>query len=307
MATPMARWMKGIAIAGLLVRGGELPAADDVNYDESQVPAYTLPDPLLAMDGTRVTAPEQWSKQRRDEIHRLFETYVYGRSPGAPADLHWKVFEQSDAALNGLARRKQVTIYFSAAEDGPQMDLLMYLPRESQGPVPVFLGLNFNGNHAIHDDPAIRLSSSWMRSGDDQAVQDHHATEAGRGRTKSRWPVEAILGRGYGLAVIYYGDIDPDYDDGFHNGVHALYHGDGKAPPASDEWGSIATWAWGLSRALDYLQQDPQVDGKRVAVVGHSRLGKTALWAGANDTRFAMVVSNDSGCGGAAPQSSSVR
>jgi hypothetical protein len=271
--------------------------APQANYDESQVPDYSLPDPLL-MDGKPITSSKVWQGKRRQEILRLFESQVYGRTPQERLPIRHEVTAVDRAALAGKAVRKEVSIYFSGRKEEPKMDLLLYLPSDASGPVPVFLGLNFAGNHAIHPDPGITLSGQWMRGG--KGVVDHRATEESRGSAARRWPVEKIVSKGFGLATVYYGDIDPDFDDGFQNGVHPLFYKEGQSRPEPDEWGSIGAWAWGLSRALDYLETDPAVDGGKVVLMGHSRLGKAALWAGAQDERFAIVISNNSGCGGAA-------
>lgn len=277
------------SLTGLLVLVLLAPAAgqQSTNYDEARVPKYTLPDPLVFADGRPVRSASDWTRRRRPEILQLFQTHVYGRSPNRPKDMTFELVSVDQSALGGKAVRKQVTIYFFG-KSGPKADLLLYLPAGAKRPVPVFLGLNFDGNHTVNADPGIRLGEVWRRGG------KQPASEMARGAMASRWSIDRVLERGYGLATMYTGDIEPDFDGGREYGVRA------NTPAAPDSWGAIGAWAWGLSRALDYLETDKDVDSKRVAVMGHSRLGKTALWAGAQDTRFSIVISNNSGEGGAA-------
>jgi hypothetical protein len=275
-----------------------LAGPPDPIYDEALVPPYTLPDPLIDSAGRPVKSAGDWESRRRQEILHLFETHVYGRSPQRPK-MEFDVASEADNALGGRAIRKEVTIHLLPRSAKVSLHLLLYLPKLEQ-PVPVFLGLNFSGNQSIHEDPTITITDAWVRNDEKLGIGNNHANEATRGSEAERWQVEEVISRGYGVASMYYGDIDPDFDDGFKNGVHSLYVADGKPDRGADAWGSIAAWAWGLSRALDYLETDKHVDAKRVAVWGHSRLGKTALWAAAEDERFAMAISNDSGCGGAA-------
>lgn len=296
--------LRGIAVLAAFILIPEIDSEafepKGYNYDEAKVPAYTLPDPLIMEDGEKVTTAEMWTNKRRPEILSLFETQVFGKSPAVPSTL---MFEEtsSNTAMDGLAFRKEVTIWLNKEKTGPSFNLLVYLPaKNKKKSTPVFIGLNFYGNHSIADDPEITLSNVWMRRSKEKGIVNHRATEKSRGSASSRWPVKKILERGYGLVALYCGDMDPDYDDDFKNGIQPLFYKDGQTKPKEDEWGTIAAWTWGLSRAMDYFETDNSIDHKNVAVIGHSRLGKTSLWAGASDERFALVISNDSGCGGAA-------
>jgi len=303
MIHPRSRIRSGLVFAFCLLLLNFASAlmlhAEEFNYDEARVPPYTLPELLKCEDGTVVNSADVWNAKRRPELLRLFEQHVFGKLPTGKTPLRAKVRSSVPDALDGMALRREVTVFFSEDDNGPQMDLLIYTPANVTTAVPAFLGYNFNGNHAVEKDSRIHLTDSWMRNNKEQGIEDNRATEASRGSEASRWAVSTIISRGYGLVTIYYGDVDPDFDDGFKNGIHALFE-KGNSPRAGDAGGSISAWAWGLSRALDVLESDTAIDAKKMAVFGHSRLGKTSLWAGATDQRFAMVIANESGCGGAA-------
>ena len=263
-----------------------------VNYDEAKVGDYKLPDPLVLSDGKPVRDTRTWEQKRRPELIRMFEENQYGRAPGRPAAMSFDVFDKGTPALEGKAIRRQVTVYFSADKNGPKMDLLIYLPAGATKPVPLLLNLGFGANASAVDDPGIKLGEVWGR--------DKQKVPANRTMGFGRVNVAPLLAKGIGWATVYYGDIDPDFLGGVPLGVRALYLKPGQTEPAPDEWGSIAAWAWGLSRALDYFESDKGVDAKRVAIMGVSRLGKTVMWEGAHDTRIAAVIASCSGEGGAA-------
>jgi hypothetical protein len=284
------------ALAQAQVQADKPPAAVvagiPVNYDEARVGNYTLPDPLLLANGKPVRDAKTWNEKRRAEIVRLFEENQYGRSPGRPSAMSFDVFDKGTPALDGKATRRQVTIYFSADKAGPRMDLLVYVPANAAGPVPLLLNLGFSANSSTVNDPGVKVGEVWGR--------DKKKIPAGQGMNFGRVNVARLLDAGFGFATVYYGDIDPDFLGGLPLGVRALYLKPGQTEPAPDEWGSIAAWAWGLSRAMDYLETDKGVDAKRVAIMGVSRLGKTVMWAGAHDPRIALVIASCSGEGGAA-------
>lgn len=241
------------------------------NYDEAKVPAYELPDPLQFDDGREVRNARQWEKKRRPQVLEVFAQEMYGHMPARPEGLHFSTISE-ETVYAGLGLRKVVRIYLDA-DQTHWFDVLIHLPKDAAGPVPMFVGLNFKGNDATLDE-----------------------------RADFRWPYELVLKAGMGVATAWRDSIEPDGKDSKlaeaegvcrDGGVRSWYNKDG-------DWGAISAWAWGLSRIVDYLETDEAYDTDRLAVIGHSRLGKTALWAGANDLRFDMVISNDSGCCGAA-------
>ncbi len=302
MSTPTVRFFVSLLFTLSLVFGlvfAQTPNAPrsevagiPVNYDEAKVGTYTLPDPLTLANGKPVRDAKTWMQKRRPEIVRLFEDNQFGRRPGKPAGMSFDVFDKGTPAFDGKAIRRQVTIYFSPNKTGPKMDLLVYLPANATKPVPLLLNMSFVANSTAVDDPGIKPGEVWNR--------DKKRVPAPKAGTFGRLNVLPFLAQGFGVATFYYGDVDPDFLGGIPHGVRALYLKPGQSEPAPNEWGAVSAWAWGASRALDYLETDKGVDAKRVAITGISRLGKTVLWAGAHDARFAMVIASCSGEGGAA-------
>ncbi len=251
-----------------------LPAAQDgkrrFRPDPPDMPAFTLPDPLVAADGRKIATPGDWKKVRRPEILELFRKHVYGRVPATPYQKTFKVENEDPKAMDGAATLKQVDITIAAGGKSLVIHLVLFIPNKAPKPAPGFLLICNRGQKNI--DPTRKEKSEF-------------------------WPAEEAVARGYAIAAFLNSDLDPDRPDGFKDGIHGMLDA-GARPP--DAWGTIAAWAWGASRVMDYFETDKDIAADKIAVIGHSRGGKTALWAGAEDERFAIACSNDSGCGGAA-------
>jgi hypothetical protein len=254
-----------------------------------------LPNPLVMLDGTPVTTREAWLAKRRPELKALFQHYMYGQLPPAPAQCSFALERVNSKLFDGKATKKEVTIRFGAP-DLPAIHLLLVVPNQRSKPAPVFVGLNFNGNHTVLDDPSIALPEGWMPRGG-PGVTNNRATDAGRGKDANNWALAQSISRGYAVATFYNGDVEPDRPDA-SEGIRARYR---NAEGRTYDWGAIAAWAWGVHRAVDYLITDPSIDARHIAVFGHSRNGKAALVAGAFDDRIALVFPHQAGCGGTAP------
>jgi len=242
----------------------------EVNYFEEKVPGYVLPDVLVTSNGKKVRNAQMWEKVRRKEVLEMFRENVYGRVPSTPYTKSYKLVNEDGNAMGGAATLKQVDITIASGGNSLDIHLTMFVPNKATKPVPAFLLIDNRG--PANTDPTRKLKSEF-------------------------WPAEEVISRGYAIAVFSNADVDPDNFDDFKNGIHGLLDRGVRQP---DSWGTIAAWAWGASRCMDYFETDRDINSEKVAVVGHSRGGKTALWAAAEDQRFAMAVSNESGCGGAA-------
>ena len=267
-------------------------ASPDVNYDEAKIPPYDLPALLVSNDGNIITSSRQWEKQRRPEIMEYFQSQMFGRTPREKISMKARQVAVNEHALDGAATSRQVLLTFCGNGRTLQAMLLVYVPNDRKGRVPVIWQYNFQGNPSTTDEedilPSSCASSVWS--------SDKYA----RGAQKSRWNYRLAIERGYAVATMCYEDICPDSPSKRDLGAAALFSNYGADAGQPDEWQAIGAWAWGSSRVCDWLCRQKWVDKKHIAIAGHSRLGKAALWAGAQDERFFLVISNDSGCGGAA-------
>lgn len=278
----------------LLIIGGVLLLICSKNILAQDKINGKLPSVLIFNNGKNVVDKKQWIK-RRTEILNIFKEEMFGESPTAPVKIRYKITEDYTSALNAKALRRQVRIFFDDGNDIFFMDLLVYYPATKNKLFPVFVGYNFAGNQSITSDKAVKITASWI-SAKTKGVLNNRATDSTRGIAKNAWPLEEIIARGYAVATIYAGDVDADFDDGNANGLQSLYP---KLQQQQNNFSTIAAWGWGLSRAMDYLEKDRLADRNKIIVIGTSRMAKAALWAGANDKRFAVVISNESGAGGA--------
>lgn len=252
----------------------------DVNYDESRTPNYALPQLLLTAEGTPVTTAKQWHTVRRPQIASLFCNLVYGcvPEPASPIQTTFEVVGQNDSCFGGKATRKDVKIRFRNDRGSEEMHILVFVPNDAVKPVPAMLKQSFNNTQSNHFKEHLFQSNN----------------------TRNGWPIGEWIDRGFGFVVVYHEDLIGHNEVGFGGCIHRLFYPEGQSFPKAHEWGVLATVAWGGSRALDYLETDPDIDATRVAVMGHSKMGKAALWTAARDERFALAVSAQSGCAGAA-------
>lgn len=286
-------------IGATLILGSLFASAQiEANYDEAKVPQFVVPDPLVMFNGEAVTDSIQWMVKRRPELLNFFRDSVYGKVPDKLGMTSFEILEEGSSSFYQNAIRQQVRVWIEKDNHKLAFTLLIYLP-EGKQKTPVFLGCNFYGNHSVTPDDKVLIPTTWAANNTNYHIGNNTFTEASRGTRADRWSIQRILDAGFGLATFYYGDIDPDKND-FSDGIQPFFYSKKQTHPNADQWGSISAWAWGMSRALDYLEKNEKVDASKVIAFGHSRLGKTALWAGATDQRFVAVISNNSGCGGAA-------
>lgn len=252
----------------------------DVNYDEERLPNYDLPPLLVSSMGKPITTPEEWFSIRRPEILSLFANVVYGRVPEPvhPLNVRFEVVKTDPQFMGGKATRKDVKIHLENENGRMAMHFLVFSPNQSKKPAPAFFKHSFNNTQS-----------------DDFDASDTHP-----GLLKNGWPLGQMFDRGYGFCAVYQQDLVKHNEVEFLNSIHKLFYPRGQSFPKAHEWGVLSVCAWGASRGMDYLETDPDIDHSRIAIMGHSKMGKATLWTAAQDERFALAISSQSGCAGAA-------
>jgi len=285
---------KYLIITAILLTAGCVYAQNGTNYDEAKVPKYILPDVLKCDNGKQVKTAKEWEELRRPEVLEIFTSQVFGRTPAEKIPVVYETLTENTNAFGGKATSRQVKFTFTGNNTTLEAILLLIIPNKRQGKAPVFVGYNFKGNHSVCNEPEIFFPPQFHKF--------KPATDPDwvRGCQASRWSIELLLNRGYAIATMCYHDIYPDVEGFRDRSAAALFSDYKSASGRSDEWQAIGAWAWGSSRIVDYLETVAEIDADRIALMGHSRQGKAALWAGVQDARFKIVISNDSGEGGAA-------
>jgi hypothetical protein len=252
----------------------------DVQYDESRLPAYDLPPLLVTSSGHPVRTPEDWMRVRRPEILSLFANLIYGKvpEPATPIKVSYELAQEDRRFMGGKATRKDIKIHLENAKGRLSMHFLVFVPNEAQKPVPAFFKHSFNNTQS----------------------NDFDASTSRPGFLKNGWPLGQLLDRGYGFCAVYQQDLVGHNEVEFQNSIHKLFYPEGQSFPKAHEWGVLSACAWGASRAMDYLETDSDIDHTRIAIMGHSKMGKATLWTAAQDERFALAISAQSGCAGAA-------
>jgi len=288
-----------LSIAFFLLAGISFAQQEGINYDEAKVPVYILPDPLTFNNGEKVTTFRQWEKQRRPELLDIFSSQMYGRTPADKIKVTHETLSENPNFLNGKATAKQVKFIFTNGAKKAEALLLLVLPNHIKGKAPVFVSYNYKGNHSTIADPFIEYPPSFALHKTHNHLRLVDA-DWERGCQSNRWCYDQIIDRGYAIATMFYQDIYPDKPDMDEYGIVSLFSGYRSGQKSPDDWQALGAWACGFSRIVDYLETQKSIDRKKIIVMGHSRHGKAALWAGAQDKRFSIVISNNSGCGGAA-------
>lgn len=283
--------MRWLTLLISLIMLTEIEAQQSANYDEAKVGEFTLPDPLL-IKGKPINSTKEWEATRSYWIEK-FEKNIYGITPKDKIEIKSTLLE-SKPVFNGKAIREIIEISFPQYPSIQKVEMLVYKPTKKLEKYNLVMGLSFRGNHAISNETDIPINKYWASDGD--YSKNHKFIEKGRGSEKHRWPIEMAIENNVILATAYYGDIEPDHPEGWKTGIRSVL-GDMKS---KENWAAVGAWAWGMSRMLDVLLEKYPINSQNIFLSGHSRIGKAAIWAAVQDTRFTHINSNDSGEGGAA-------